>query len=75
MYIGDFINVVKKMRQAQVARRRGNRAAAVQAWKYEQEVDRGLAEGVTVVEAMPPKILLPAPQIMNSEDLNEANIE
>lgn len=74
MYIGDFINVVKKMRQAQVARRRGNRAAAVQAWKYEQEVDRGLAEGVTVVEAVPANLTASA-QDHKFGGSNEANIE
>ena len=52
MYIGDFINYVKKMRAAQIARKAGSKPDAILAWELEKEVDRGLAEGITVVEAV-----------------------
>jgi hypothetical protein len=72
MYIGDFINYVKRMRAAQVARKAGSKPDAILAWELEKEVDRGLAEGITVVEAIDEKkLLLPAstvPTIMNSEN-------
>lgn len=60
-----------KMRQAQMARRRGDKGAAIAAWELEKIVDRGLAEGVTVVEPVEERLKLPAPsapKIMNSEN-------
>lgn len=70
MFIQDFVNNVKKMRQAQRARKRGDKGAAIDAWKLEEIVDRGLAEGVTVVEPVEERLKLPAPsapKIMNLE--------
>ncbi len=71
MHIQQFVNNVTKMRQAQKARKRGERGAAIEAWKLEEIVDRGLAEGVTVVEPVEERLKLPAPsapKIMNSEN-------
>jgi hypothetical protein len=50
MQFQEFINAVKRMRQAQVARKRGGKGIAILAWELEKIVDRGLAEGVTVAE-------------------------
>jgi len=50
MYVGEFINNVRKLREKQNALRKHHRRQdAIDAYEYGKLVDRALEEGITVV--------------------------
>lgn len=54
MYIGEFISAVRTMREHQNAwRKHHRRADIIAALEWAKMVDRGLEEGIVVVESLP----------------------